>query len=51
LKDDEEPVCVEGCPEGAIAYGDFEPDPKTKKFLVGEHLVIHAIPWKKEEYI
>lgn len=51
LKDGENPVCVGGCEEGAIQYGDFEPDPKEHRFLVGEHLVVHSIPWKKEEYI
>ena len=51
LKEGEVPVCVGGCREGAIQYGDFEPDPKNHRFLVGEHLVVHAIPWKKEEYV
>ena len=48
---DELPVCVGDCGEGAIEYGNFEPDEKAHRFLVGEHLIVHAIPWKKEEYI
>jgi len=51
LKDGELPVCVGGCTEGAIEYGDFEPDAKAHRFLVGEHLVVHTVPWKKEEFI
>jgi Fe-S-cluster-containing dehydrogenase component len=51
LREGEDPVCVGGCEEGAIQYGDFEEDPKKHYFLVGDHLVVHAIPWKKEEYI
>ena len=48
LKEGEVPVCVGGCNEGAIEYGDFEPDIKAHRFLVGEHLVVHTVPWKKE---
>lgn len=51
LKTGESPVCVGGCTEGAIMYGEFEPDLKEHRFLVGEHLVVHSIPWKKEEYV
>ena len=51
LAKDEKPICLGNCPEDAIQYGDFEPDDKKHHFLVGQHLVVHAIPWKKEEYI
>jgi len=49
LQGDEAPECVGGVTEGAIQYGDFKPDPKANRFAVGEHLVVHSIPWKKEE--
>ena len=45
------PVCVGSCAENAIQYGQFEPDPEKHRVLVGEHLVVHAIPWKKEETV
>ena len=51
LKEGEVPVCVGGCGEGAIQYGEFEPDAKQHRFSVGDNLVVHSIPWKKEEYV
>jgi Fe-S-cluster-containing dehydrogenase component len=51
LQTNENPVCVVGCEEGAIQYGEFAPDPTQHYFLVGKHLVVHSIPWKKEEYV
>lgn len=51
LAEGEVPICLGGCPEGAIQYGEFEADPKEKRFQVGEHLIVHTIPWKKEAYI
>jgi len=51
LKNGGIPVCVEGCGEGAIQFGEFKPDPKEHRFLVGDYLVVHAVPWKKEAYI
>jgi len=51
LSEGQNPVCVAGCKEGAIKYGEFEPDPKEHRFLVGDNLIVHSIPWKKEEYI
>jgi Fe-S-cluster-containing dehydrogenase component len=51
LGEDEVPVCVGGCAEGAIAYGEFEPDSKENIFVVGHHLSVHAVPWKKEETV
>jgi Fe-S-cluster-containing dehydrogenase component len=51
LKENELPVCVGGCGEGAIEYGEFEPDDKQHRFLIGEHLVVHTTPWKKESFI
>lgn len=51
LKEGEVPVCVGGCGEGAIQYGEFESHPEEHRFSVGDHLIVHAIPWKKEEYV
>ena len=51
LEEGEVPVCVGGCEKDAIQFGDFEPDFKAHRFLVGEHLVVHTVPWKKEEYV
>lgn len=45
LKDGESPACVGGCGEGSILYGDFKPDPRSRLYAVGGHLVVHAIPW------
>ncbi|MBN1893147.1 4Fe-4S ferredoxin [bacterium] len=50
LGENESPVCLAGCPEEAIAYGAFEADPKAYRFAVGEHLIVHSMPWKKEDY-
>ena len=50
LADNENPICVGGCPEGAIQYGVFESDADKHYFAVGDHLIVHAVPWKKEEY-
>lgn len=51
LNEGENPVCVGGCGEGAIQYGKFEADPAKFTFKVGDHLIVRAIPWKKEEFI
>ena len=51
LKDKEEPVCVGACPKRAVQYGDFKPDKDKYWFEVSENLIVHSIPWKKEEYI
>ena len=51
LGESEEPTCLGGCPEGAIQYGEFEPDLKEKLFQIGEHLIVHIIPWKKEAFV
>ncbi len=51
LGEDEVPVCVGGCTEGAIVFGEFEPDLKEMYFAVGHHLIVHAVPWKKEAYV
>ena len=51
LGEKEVPVCVGGCGEKAVQYGEFEPDLKDHRFAVGDHLVVHSIPWKKEEFI
>lgn len=49
LKAGEKPVCTNGCPDGAIDYGEYEPDASAFTYLVNEHLIVHSIPWKKEE--
>ena len=51
LGPDELPVCVGGCEDNAIQYGDFEEDTKSHQFKVGEHLIVHSRPWKKEEFV
>jgi Fe-S-cluster-containing dehydrogenase component len=51
LSGSEMPVCVGGCAKNAIQYGEFKEDPRTHRFLINDHLIVHAIPWKKEEYI
>ena len=51
LKENEEPVCVVSCSENAVKYGDFKPDKEKHWFEVSENLIVHSIPWKKEEYI
>jgi len=49
LSGDEKPVCVTSSTDGAIQFGDFEADPKAHNYAVGDFLVVHSIPWKKEE--
>jgi len=51
LNENDVPVCIGECPYNAIQYGDFEPNDKEYKFLVSEHLVVRAVPWKKEAFI
>ena len=51
LDEGEVPVCIGGCEKDAIKYGEFEEDKKEHRFLVGDYLVVHSVPWKKEEYI
>jgi len=51
ISGNENPVCVGGCKKGAVQYGDFEENLKEHHFAVGEHLIVHAVPWKKEDYI
>ncbi len=47
LADDEEPLCVRTCPEGAIKYIEVEESEEKDIHAVGDKLVVHAIPWKK----
>jgi len=49
LKEDENPVCLNNCGEKAVDYGEFEPDSAKFLFQIGEHLIVHSIPWKKED--
>jgi Fe-S-cluster-containing dehydrogenase component len=47
LGDGESPACVEGCGEGSIMTGDFEPDaPRSFVSAAGGHLIVRAIPWR-----
>ena len=50
IGENKEPVCVGACHEGAIKYGEFESDLEPHWFEVGDNLVVHSVPWKKEEY-
>ena len=45
--ENEVPLCVATCPEGAIQYIEVEESPEKDLFSIGEHLVAHAIPWRK----
>lgn len=47
-KEGEEPLCVKTCPEGAIKYIEVEESKKDDIYLIGEHMAVHSIPWKKE---
>ncbi len=51
LGDKEEPLCIQGCSQDAVKFGDFKPDEKNFEFLVNDSLIVRSIPWKKEEYI
>ena len=42
------PVCVTTCPLGAIRFEEKEEDIPNNIYAVDEHLVVHALPWKKE---
>ena len=45
LKAGEKPLCVGGCSNGAIQYGEFTSDPGLQRVAIGENLVVHMIPW------
>jgi Fe-S-cluster-containing dehydrogenase component len=46
--DREEPVCISTCSvEGAIKFIDIEESEKDDIFLIGRHIAVHAMPWKK----
>ena len=51
LIENEKPMCIEGCEEDAIKYGEFEPNKKEYEFLINDNLIVRSVPWKKEEYI
>ena len=42
------PICVETCPLNAVRFEDVEEDSSKNNYAVDEHLVVHALPWKKE---
>ena len=43
-----EPECVKTCPHNAIKYIEVEESKENDIYLVGEHLAVHSIPWRKE---
>jgi Fe-S-cluster-containing dehydrogenase component len=45
LENGGQPVCVGGCPNGAIRFGDYPADPSMNRFAVGERLTATARPW------
>jgi Fe-S-cluster-containing dehydrogenase component len=46
--DKEEPVCVKTCSvPGAVKFIDVEESEKEDIYLVGRHVAVHAMPWKK----
>jgi Fe-S-cluster-containing dehydrogenase component len=46
--DKEEPVCVKTCSvAGAIKFIEAEESVKDDVYLVGKHVAVHALPWKK----
>jgi len=45
---DGKPVCVGTCPLNAIRFEEVEEDISKNNYAVDEHLVVHALPWKKE---
>ena len=47
-KPGEDPLCVRTCPEGVIKYIEVEESKKDDIYLIGEHLAVHSIPWRKE---
>ena len=49
LKNGDAPLCVQTCSDGAIRYGEFEENPKENTYFVGDHLIVRATSWKKEE--
>jgi len=48
LQDDKDLICVKTCPLNAIRFGTVEEDVSLHNYDVDEHLVAHALPWKKE---
>lgn len=44
----QEPICVKTCSvEGAVKFIDIEASEKDDIYLIGEHIAVRAIPWKK----
>ena len=48
LQGDESPVCVTSCPLQAVRFEEMAGELPKNNHVVDEHLVVHAIPWKKE---
>jgi Fe-S-cluster-containing dehydrogenase component len=48
LQGDEVPLCVKTCPLNAVRFEDVEEDVSENNYSVDEHLVVHALPWKRE---
>jgi len=51
LGQEENPLCVQTCPEKAVQYKEVRADEKKFLFEVSGNLVVHSRPWKKEDYI
>ncbi|MFA4990974.1 MAG: 4Fe-4S dicluster domain-containing protein [Candidatus Omnitrophota bacterium] len=44
----EDPVCVKTCSvEDAVKFMDVEESEKDDIYLIGKHIAVHAMPWKK----
>ena len=50
-RDGELPECVKSCPEKAVQYIEVEEDKEKDIYFIGNHLAVHAIPWKKETLV
>jgi len=45
---DKVPVCVGTCPLNAVRFEEVQEDASKNNYVVNEHLVVHALPWKKQ---
>ena len=44
----EQPICVTTCSvRGAVEFLEIEESEKDDIYLIGEHIAVHATPWKK----
>lgn len=47
IRQGKSPACVEECPEGAVQFIEVEESEEDNVYLIGEHLAVHSVPWKK----